>query len=155
MKMEMQPKLFAHDAGKTMQIGRMTFYPKMTAEDTQGAYTIVEAVVPPDSGSGLHRHWSYDEAALVTEGRFECLVDGKPVIVGAGESVYWPRGTAHKLRCVGPGVGRILFVCSPGRIFEDFMQQIATPKVDGGNAVSGPAVDLRAIAARLGIEFLD
>lgn len=53
--MGIQAKLFARDEGKTMRIGRMTFHFKMMAEDTQGAYTVAEAHVPPDSGSGLHR----------------------------------------------------------------------------------------------------
>ena len=69
--MDIQAKLFVRDEGKTVRIGRMTFHFKMTAEDTQGAYTVAEAHVPPDSGSGLHRHWSFDEAALVIDGKFE------------------------------------------------------------------------------------
>jgi mannose-6-phosphate isomerase-like protein (cupin superfamily) len=155
MKMEIHAKLFAHDAGNALQIGRMTFYSKMTAEDTQGAYTILEALVPPDSGSGLHRHWSYDEAALVVDGKFECHIDGKQVTLGGGESVYWPRGAAHKFRSIGPDSGRILFVCSPGKIFEDFIEQVSISRVDGGSAISGPAVDFRDVAAKHGIEFLD
>jgi mannose-6-phosphate isomerase-like protein (cupin superfamily) len=153
--MDVQAKLFARDGGKAITIGRMTFYFKIRAEDTQGAYTIVEALVPPESGSGLHRHWSFDEAALVSEGRFECRVDGKDTMLGAGESVYWPRGAIHKFRSVGPGDGRIIFICSPGRIFEEFVEQISNPQLQTGSANSGPAVDLRRIVAKYGIEFVD
>jgi hypothetical protein len=110
---------------------------------------------PPDSGSGLHRHWSYDEAALVIDDKFECHIDGKQTTLGAGESVYWPRGATHKFRSVGPGDGRILFICSPGKIFEDFVERISSSQVDGGSANSGPAVDFRAIALKYGIEFMD
>ncbi len=74
--MDIQAKLFARDQGKTVRIGRMTFHFKVTAEDTQGAYTVAEAHVPPDSGSDLHRHWSFDEVALVIDGKFECHIDG-------------------------------------------------------------------------------
>lgn len=153
--MDLQSKLFASDGGKTVRIGRMTASFKVTADDTQGAYTVMEAVVPPDSGSGLHRHWSYDEAAYVIGGQFDCHLDGRQCTLGAGDSVYWPRGAVHKFRSIGPEDGRILFVCSPGKIFEDFVGQIAAPGVDGGTAVSGPALDFRAIAAKHGIEFLD
>jgi mannose-6-phosphate isomerase-like protein (cupin superfamily) len=133
----------------------MTFYSKMAAKDTQGAYTVVEALVPPESGSGLHRHWSYDEAALVIDGKFECHIDGKQATLGAGESVYWPRGAIHKFRSLGPRDGRILFICSPGRIFEEFVEQVSSPHVQGGDANSGPAVDFRGIASKHGIEFVD
>lgn len=153
--MDIQAKLFARNAGKAMRIGRMTFYSKMTAADTQGAYTVVEALVPPESGSGLHRHWSYDEAALVTDGKFECHIDGKQTTLGAGESVYWPRGAIHKFRSLGPGDGRILFICSPGRIFEQFVEQVSNPHIETGSANSSPAVDFRSIASKHGIEFVD
>jgi mannose-6-phosphate isomerase-like protein (cupin superfamily) len=153
--MDVQAKLFARDVGNVKRIGRMTFYSKMAAEDTQGAYTVVEALVPAESGSGLHRHWSYDEAAFVTDGKFECYIDGKQTTLGAGESVYWPRGAIHKFRSLGPGYGRILFICSPGRIFEEFVEQVSSPHVQGGSANSDPAVDFRRIASEHGIEFVD
>jgi mannose-6-phosphate isomerase-like protein (cupin superfamily) len=153
--MTVPAKLFVRDGGKTMRLGRMTFHVKMAAEDTEGAYAVIEAVVPPDSGSGLHRHWSYDEAALVVDGGFECHVDGAPTSLGAGESVYWPRGAVHKFRSLGPGDGRILFICSPGRIFEDFIDRVASSPIDTGDAKSGPAVDFRGVAAQYGIEFVD
>ena len=153
--MGIEAKLFGPDAGRVRRIGRMTFFDKMNAEDTQGAYTVMEALVPPDSGAGLHRHWSYDESALIIAGRFECYVDGTRTIFAAGESVYWPRGALHQFRGIGPEDGRILFICSPGKIFEDFIDAIAVSTVEGGTAVSGPAVDFRAIASKYGIEFVD
>ena len=153
--MDIVAKRFGRDTGEVRRIGRMTFFLGMSAEDTQGAYTVMEAIVPPDSGSGRHRHWSFDEAAFILDGRFECFVDGSQKELSAGESVYWPRGAIHQFRSIGPGDGRILFICSPGKIFEDFINQLSTSGVESGTAVSGAAVDFRAIAARHGIEFID
>ena len=154
--MTIQTKLFARDEpSKAKRVGRMTFYFKMSANDTEGAYTMLEAVVPPESGSGLHRHWSYDETALVLDGAFECYIEGEYRTLQAGESVYWPRGAVHKFRSMGPGDGRIVFICSPGRMFEDFADRIASPAIDTGTAISGPAAGFRTIAAEYGIEFLD
>lgn len=153
--MDIQAKLFARDEGKTMRIGRMTFHFKMTAEDTQGAYTVAEAQVPPDSGSGLHRHWSFDEAALVIDGQFECHIDGEKRTLLAGESIYWPRGAIHKFRSVGPSDGRITFILSPGRIFEEFFEEVSSSQVATGSANSAAAVHFRAIASKHGIEFMD
>lgn len=152
--MDITAKLFDRDGGRTLKLGRMTFHFKISADDTAGAYTILEAVVPPESGSGLHRHWSYDEAAYVIDGAFECHVDGKPTTLAAGESVYWPRGAVHKFRSIGPQDGRIVFICSPGRIFEEFIGSVAGNGVATGTATSGAAVDFRAMAAKFGIEFL-
>ena len=152
---DLQAKLFARNAGRELKIGRMTMLFKMTAGDTQGAYSVIEALVPPESGSNLHRHWSYDESAFVLDGKFDCYVDGKQKTFGAGESIFWPRGAVHRFKGVGPGDGRMLFICSPGKIFEDFAEQIANPAVETGTATSGPAPDFRAIAARHGIEAID
>ncbi|MGN6059133.1 MAG: cupin domain-containing protein [Sphingomicrobium sp.] len=143
------------DPADEMRVGKMTFVFKVRSSDTEGAYTMMEAIVPPESGSGLHRHWSYDEAARVLEGSFDCYVDGAQRMLTAGQSVYWPRGALHKFRSVGPQTGRILFICSPGRGFEEFAQRISQPELETGTAVSGPALPFRAIAADYGIEFVD
>ena len=58
---DIHAKQFARSSGRSMQIGRMTVYSQITSDDTQGAYALMEASVPANSGSGLHRHWSYDE----------------------------------------------------------------------------------------------
>jgi mannose-6-phosphate isomerase-like protein (cupin superfamily) len=143
------------DPADEMHVGKMAFFFKVHASDTEGAYTMMEAIVPPDSGSGLHRHWSYDEAARVLEGSFECYVDGAQKILTAGQSVFWPRGALHKFRSVGPMTGRILFICSPGRGFEEFSSRISQPDLQTGTAVSGPASAFRSIAGEYGIEFID
>ena len=153
--MDSHAKLFTNDDSKAIRMGRMTFRFTMSAEDTHGAYSVMEAIVPPESGSGLHRHWSYDEAALVIEGKFDCQVDGRQTTVSAGESVYWPRGATHKFKCIGPETGRIVFISSPGRIFEDFIAGINAAQVASGTANSGPAVDFRGFALKHGIEFMD
>ncbi|MGO9741335.1 MAG: cupin domain-containing protein [Roseiarcus sp.] len=99
-------------------------------------------------------NWSYDEAAIVVDGQFECHVDGAPRALRVGESVYWPRGAVHMFRSIGPGDGRILFICSPERIFVEFIGKVADASIETGTAASGPAVDFRRVAAQFGIEFL-
>jgi mannose-6-phosphate isomerase-like protein (cupin superfamily) len=154
--MHLNAKLFTADGGDhAKRVGRMTFSFSVRASDTEGAYTLMEATVPPDSGSGLHRHWSYDEAARVIAGNFECYVDGDSKLLTAGQSVYWPRGAIHQFRNIGPETGRILFICSPGRAFEEFAERISEPEIETGSAMSGPALGFRAIAADYGIEFID
>jgi len=153
--MNFNAKLFVNDESKAIRMGRMAFHFKMSADDTQGAYSVMEAIVPPESGSGLHRHWSYDEAALVIEGKFDVQVDGRQMTLGAGESVYWPRGCSHKFKSIGPETGRVIFICSPGRIFEDFVAGVIAAQVPTGTGSSGPAFDFRGFASKYGIEFMD
>jgi hypothetical protein len=57
----------------------MTF--KTTAENGWSAYTVCEAIEPPESGAGYHRHPTYDETFLHSEpangplGRYAAFVD--------------------------------------------------------------------------------
>ena len=62
----MQPKHFLPGEGKTFKIGRMTVTFKTTAGNGWSAYTVCEAIEPPESGAGYHRHPTYDETFIVT-----------------------------------------------------------------------------------------
>jgi hypothetical protein len=53
----MQPKHFPPGEG-------MTF--KTTAGENWNAYTVCEAIEPPESGAGYHRHPTYDETFVST-----------------------------------------------------------------------------------------
>ena len=51
MSIAMQPKHFQPGEGKTFKIGRMTMTFKTTAGENWNAYTVCEAVEPPDRKS--------------------------------------------------------------------------------------------------------
>jgi hypothetical protein len=59
----MQPRHFLPGEGKTFKLGRMTMTFKTTAENGWNAYTVCEAIEPPESGAGYHRHPTYDETS--------------------------------------------------------------------------------------------
>jgi len=65
------PRYFPLGEGKSYQLGRIKLTFKTSAIDTGSAYTLCEAVEPPDAGAGLHRHVSYDETHIICEGRYE------------------------------------------------------------------------------------
>jgi len=47
-----------------------------------------------------------------------------------------------------------LTISTPAGVFEAFIAELCATNVDSGSPSGGPALDLRAIAARHGIEFL-
>ena len=51
-----QPKHFQPGEGKSYKVGRMTMTFKTTASQDWNAYTVCEAIEPPESGAGYHRH---------------------------------------------------------------------------------------------------
>src|SRR5438132_13557521 len=60
-----QPRRIRGGDGKSYQLGRITLTFKIAAQDCGAAYTLCEAIEPPGSGAGLHRHGSYDETHIV------------------------------------------------------------------------------------------
>jgi len=148
-----QPKHFRPGEGKTYTIGRITLTFKTTAGDSAGAYTLCEAIEPPQSGVGLHRHSSYDETHIICEGHYAFQLGEQMLALHPGDMVFAPRGTPHSITCIGPETGRELMISSPGGIFDAFVVEVATA-MSGSAAKPGPDVDFRTIAARYGIEFL-
>ncbi|HEY6241931.1 MAG TPA: cupin domain-containing protein [Burkholderiales bacterium] len=149
-----QPRHFLPDQGKVYKLGRMTITFKITAADNSSAYTVLEAIEPPDSGAGRHRH-EFDETFIICEGHYEFQLGEKMLKLGPGETVFVPGGTPHAFKSIGPETGRQIVISSPGGIFDAFIDEVHRSMVDTGASKSGPAVDFRAIAARHGIEFMD
>jgi mannose-6-phosphate isomerase-like protein (cupin superfamily) len=148
------PRHFRPGEGKTYRLGRIALTFKTTAADNRGAYTLCEAIEPPDSGAGLHRHPTYDETHIICEGHYECRLGDTMLTLGPGEMMFAPRGTAHSVKSVGPETGRELIISSPGGIFDAFIDEVVTSMTASGTPGAGPAMDFRAIAAKYGIEFL-
>ena len=112
------PRHFPLGEGKSFQLGRITLTFKTSATDTGSAYTLCEAVEPPDAGAGLHRHVSYDETHIICEGRYEAQLGDKTMRLSAGDMFFAPRGTPHSIKCVGPETGRELMISSPAGVFD-------------------------------------
>jgi len=148
------PRYFPLDEGKRYQLGRITLTFKTSATDTGSAYTLCEAVEPPGSGAGLHRHASYDETHIICEGRYEAQLGDKTLQLSAGDMFFAPRGTPHSVKCLGPETGRELMISSPGGVFYAFIDEVVSSTTASGSPTGSPALDFRAIAAKYGIEFL-
>ncbi len=109
-----QRRHFQPGEGKTFKLGRMTMTFKTTAAEGWNAYTVCEAIEPPESGAGYHRHPTYDETFIICEGHYDFRLDGKLLKLGPGDVVFVPRGTPHGFVSTGPETGRQLIISSPG-----------------------------------------
>jgi mannose-6-phosphate isomerase-like protein (cupin superfamily) len=148
----MQPMHFQPGDGKTFKVGRMTM--RFTTSESPGwnAYTVCEAIEPPESGAGYHRHPSYDETFIICEGHYDFRLNDKLLKLGPGDVVFVPRGTPHGFVSTGPEVGRQIIISSPGGIFDAMVAEVTM--LDTGSPTRRASEDARAIAAKYGIEFL-
>src|SRR5262249_29791108 len=66
--MDSKPFVCAPGAGSTLNVLGVTHLYKATAEETGGAFSLWEAIVPPGTGAPPHRHDHEDESFYVLSG---------------------------------------------------------------------------------------
>jgi quercetin dioxygenase-like cupin family protein len=132
----------------------MTF--KASGEDTGGAYSLTDSVVPPGGGPPPHIHHREDEAFWVLEGELEVMVGEDTFRAGAGSFVHLPRDIAHGYENVGAGPARFLGLMVPAGL-EKFFEEVGKPGTDLSSPPPFEEEDLDkllAVAPRYGVEIL-
>jgi mannose-6-phosphate isomerase-like protein (cupin superfamily) len=150
---DVAPQCFRLGEGKTYSIGRLTITFKTTGEEAP-AYTLCEGSGPAGSGAALHRHGTYDEMHIVTEGQHAFQLGDEMLTLGPGDMVFVPRGVAHSTRVLGPGDGRQLVISTPAGIFDAFVAEVAAAERSDSASAGGRDLPAKAIGAKYGLEFL-
>ena len=138
----------ARDEGERLEFGNSTIVVRASADDTGGAFTLLEEV-PPLVDTPTHLHEREDELFYVLEGEHVFTVDGVEHRAGPGGLVFAPRGVPHAQRRVVPTEGRLLVLVSPAG-FEGFFRELAAAEREG---VLGPEA-YAAASERYGISWL-
>ena len=127
---------------------------KLSAEDTGGAYSMIEETSPPGGGPPPHLHRDEDEALCVLEGEVEFLLGEDIIPAGAGTCVHIFKGTLHTFKNVGTSPSRVLGVLTPGG-FDRFFLEAGEPATEGSSAPEGePDVGrIVEIGQRYGLEI--
>jgi len=121
---------------------------RATAATTNGAFGLIENLMPPGFASPYHVHKNEDEAFYVLEGEIAFVVDGKWMVGGPGAYAFGPRNLPHGFKVVSDTPARFLLLATPGG-FEGFVSEQRQPEP----APPDMGV-LMATAARYGIEIL-
>lgn len=155
MAHERQISVKAAGAGAAYWVGADHVTIKASGEDTEGAYALVDVIVPPGAGPPPHIHHREDEAFSILEGEFEFLAGDKTVRVVAGDFIHAPKNVIHTYRNVGLSPGRMLVVASPPG-FERFVAEVGVPVTEGASPPQTPpdVAEFVRVAASYGIEIL-
>jgi mannose-6-phosphate isomerase-like protein (cupin superfamily) len=124
-----------------------------TADSTRNSFFALEILEPPGAGTPLHRHSREDEFFHVLEGELTVFVDGKTVILTAGQSLFAPRDIPHCFKnCTSRPVKYLCF-CTPPDIEPFFDYGLPLPS---GGAPSDEQMIQKAVALapQFGIEML-
>lgn len=122
---------------------------KLTAEETQRSFSLLEVKSLPNDGPPLHRHLPADEIFYVLDGDYWFECDGTRVEISAGSLVFVPRGASHRYDTATGGRLLIMFT-PPGSdgFFADWAQ------LDRERAGVVEPDDLAGLANAYGIEFV-
>jgi quercetin dioxygenase-like cupin family protein len=101
------------DQGLTLDAPAGAVSVRARAEESGGALTAMQSVVPVGQGPPLHVHVAEDEFMYVLEGRLRFQL-GQEISEGpAGSFAFIPKGLAHTWMVVGQGPARLLFGFTP------------------------------------------
>jgi quercetin dioxygenase-like cupin family protein len=102
--------------------GEVTFMAR--GEQTNGALTVLDVVVPPGQGPPLHLHAREDETIWVLEGDLRFKLDGVVRSTPPGSFVFIPHGVAHCFQNVGEKPARLVATITPAGL-ERFFERLA------------------------------
>ena len=116
---------------------------RVSAAETDGAYSVVEIVSSPGDSTPMHVHQNEDEHTFVVEGSARIACGDKTIEAAAGMAVNLPRNIAHAWGNPTNSPLRILVTCTPGGV-EEALRLIAR----------GDDVDITAMAEKFNVRVV-
>jgi quercetin dioxygenase-like cupin family protein len=113
---------------------RYTFL--VTSEESAGSMFALDCLVGAGGGPPPHRHLAEDELFTILAGAIEFTTGDETRTVGAGESVFVPRGVRHAYVNEAGEDARMIAVYSPAGM-EGWFREVCTP-VTAANASPPP-----------------
>ena len=98
---------------------------RATAEQTNGAYSILEQWITADGNPPPHMHTNEDEAFMVVDGEIDVTVGDTTTRVGPGGFAFAPRGVPHTYAVVSD-MAHMYVIATPGGI-EHFFRDLGEP----------------------------
>lgn len=94
---------------------------------TDGAFALIEMVLPNGSEPPMHMHAHEDETFYIMEGKMHFDIDGIVKEAGPGEAVFAPRMVPHAFKIIGQEA-KFITLITPGK-FWGFFMEFSTPNL--------------------------
>lgn len=92
---------------------------KVLTSETNGSYTVLDVIHPPNLGPALHMHPKGPETFYIVDGNYEFVLDGKSIMGKPGDIIFVPTGTPHRF-VVGSKGGHAIVISPPDLEFYFF-----------------------------------
>jgi mannose-6-phosphate isomerase-like protein (cupin superfamily) len=120
------------DEGRSIDLGGFQMVAKASGDETNRAFSLLEAQEPAGFGPPLHIHRDAAEAFYVIDGEYVIFLDGEESNCPAGSFIYIPAGIPHGFR-VGRVASRKLNFYSPAAMigyFDDLAESVGVSDVE-------------------------
>src|SRR2546425_7305882 len=142
--------------GRTVAVVGDVYRFLATGEDTNGKYTLWEAIVPPGGGPPPHTHSREEEGFYVLEGEITFTINGEWVVATAGMFANMPVGTPHSFKNETSRPAKMLISVAPAGLEKMFFE-VGVPVPQGAATVPPPTKEeienLLAVAPKYRIEI--
>ena len=151
-----QPTIKEPGEGRTIGVVGDVYRFLATGEETDGKYTLFEALVPPGGGPPPHIHSREVEAFFMLEGELAIYLGEKRFVAYAGTFANVPIGTLHYFRNESEKPVRLLITLAPAGLEKMFFE-VGQPLAPGATSAPPPTPEIlgrmMAIAPDYGIEI--
>lgn len=117
---------------ETIRLGALELRFLRDKHGTNGSLDMFEMTVP--SGGRMpvaHYHRNWDETIYGLTGTVTFTVEGQPLAIGPGETLFIPRGAVHAFDNTSGATATCLAVLTPGVLGPEYFREIAA-LVTGG-----------------------
>ena len=129
--------------GKLVSMGGIGVKFKISGDETNRAFSIVEHPVEPRTLVPPHLHRDTDEYSYVVEGQFGARIGDEILLAGPGEYILKPRGIPHTFWNPTDKLARLVEIISPAG-FEKFFAEAGELFAKGPPEIE----QVKALAAR-------
>jgi quercetin dioxygenase-like cupin family protein len=150
-----QPTLRKPTEGRTIAIFGDVYRFLATGAETDGKYTIWEAIVPPGGGPPPHVHSREEEGFYILEGEITFQIGDQRNVARAGTSANMPVGTPHSFKNETNRPAKMLILVAPAGLEQMFFE-LGVPVAQGTTTARPPTKEeiekMAAVMPRYGIE---
>ncbi len=97
---------------KTFDFHGSKFTIKVLTSESNGNYTVLDVIHPPNIGPALHIHPQGPETFYIVEGDYEFILNDKSIMAKAGDVIFVPKNSSHKFVAGNKG-GHIIVISPP------------------------------------------
>ena len=120
----MNPIQASPTLGSSLKVLGTTFTFVATERETEGAYSMMELLIPLGEGMVAHRHPLETKLLHVLEGQLTVRLEEELHTLGASQSLFIPREAVHAYQSTGSIPARVMAVISPGFLYEKFLAEV-------------------------------